>query len=181
MSTQASQLILTQTDLPDRDLIARILVAYVFDAPAESDSAEPEAIIMRGAKPGEDATIVSRNLRNVIVNWRELVTDGVPALVGTIASFAAHPAFGVFAALKAVRVWTGLLEVKLSERHAAVVRALWIDCPEDKLMTIDELRRVLDGHAGDEIGLLLNDLAILGLVDFDEHDRIVRRDRLILK
>lgn len=181
MTSRPIELILDQVDLPERERIAPILAAHVQEAQTRAETAELEALIERHDKPGEGATIVSRNLHNAIINWREILTQGVPAIVAAAGAYVAHPLLGFFAALTAYQVWSGLFDVKLSDAHSAVVRAIWIEWPADSPVTISDLKQKLGRPGGNDLAVLLDDLATLGLIEFDADDHIIRRDRLVFR
>ncbi len=181
MTSRPIQLMLSKMDLPERDRVAPILAAYVQEAQTPGETAELETLISRHGKPGEGATIVSRNLHNAIINWREILTLGVPAIGGAAGAYIANPLLGFLAALTAYQIWSGLFDVKLSEAHSAVVRTIWIDWPSDKPITIAGLHQKLGGPGGNDLANVLDDLATLGLIEFDADDHIIRRDRLVFR
>jgi hypothetical protein len=161
-----------------------------------SDQAALNALIVDPPHHGKAGLIKSRNMRNLLFNWKKSLDDipkaaSLPAgiltagvgiqhvwLVGAAFPWAAVGS-AILALLLLTRSAVGLTEVELSPDHCKVVALLWIE-RADKPTTVAAVHSALDGELGKEnVSALLSDLADLGLLSFGiSHIELI--DELIL-
>jgi hypothetical protein len=150
-------------------------------------SDDPRSLEQRALELGMDvqhgAVVRSRRLGNWIVNWKGLVFRALPALVAGAAGTAANPFVGAAALLGAVYILVDVGTITFSQKHSAVIVALWKDHDGINPVRHRELVTTLAPQVSEsELGSVLNDLARLGVIARQDGGQLIeKRDVLYVK
>jgi len=147
-----------------------------------ADDTALRALLQQPPAAGRAGKLVSRNVRNVLVNWDKALKDAMriaalPVIITSAAralhlvwlSGAAFPWAAVGSAILGLLVaWrsvTGLLDIDLSDGHAKILCLLWLN--RDRNVTLEDVHAIFDAELeSGTVSALLTDLSDLGLIRF---------------
>lgn len=135
-----------------------------------------------GAIIADQRTGVVRSVRfyNLVINWPGTLI-GLAGLAASV-PFAGNPGAAYAAAANGLIALAGAALQEFGGPHKVMLLALWRDRPTITKVRHGELKQALaHDMSGDEFEDTLNDLLILGVVDLEEGEWIVKHDRLYLQ
>ncbi|HEX8136382.1 MAG TPA: hypothetical protein VF544_02215 [Pyrinomonadaceae bacterium] len=107
--------------------------------------AELKALIEKKDVPGRPRRIVVRKMKNVLFNWKKVLTEAVPALAKTYFAWSANDSGAYLAALNFFKSVRGITEISLSDNHAKAVRFLWVERPSANPVEYEDLSNNMAG------------------------------------
>jgi hypothetical protein len=138
---------------------------------------------LRAQYKGKKLEVTSRRIRNLTINWVEVVYK-IGTRTGGIESTPLpehHPDWAHFLeALNALKVLSGSMDIKLGDKSARIVEELWIAKKNIEAISENDLASALKGHIGkDELPALLGSLEVLGII-YREDGKIIKREKFTL-
>lgn len=146
---------------PPNALLQFIIDETISAEPAEQTLQTSLDVIFTKKKSGKTVQMTSQRLKNIIVNWRDIMTVGVPALGRMSIAGLAHPAVAILYSMSTYRAVVGLFEIELSSDHARLVELIW-NQDEARILKYDLITKLAAGQV-ENANELLSDLCQLGI------------------
>lgn len=114
-----------------------------FSPPVELASSGTSFHLIHSFNPGGIGGAKSIKPGNILFNWKKLFTLSASSTFSTL-SASAHPYLIPLAALMIwIHLWSQM-NIKLSERHAALIWSLWTNCRDNLSMKVEDLLEALN-------------------------------------
>jgi hypothetical protein len=149
--------------------------------PANKDATLKEILDKKGG-PGQPRRVISRKMKNVLFNWKKVMLEAMPALIGTVVALKLKPSGAYLSALKFFQSIRGVTDVDLSDNHAKTVRFLWVERASlNPVKYADLSDNMASKLEKTDISTVLEDLLILELIRMDGVQLIWKIDEFILE